>query len=54
MRFLSALGHFKLPTPPSFVLPTDSSSSILVIPKQKKYNLEPRKKIHDQMYDNAK
>ena len=36
--FFSATGHFKLPTPPSTALPTDSSSSLPVIPKQKNRN----------------
>ena len=52
--FFSDPGHFKLLTPPSTELPTDSSSSLPVIPKQKKRNVETRQKIHDQMYNNTK
>ena len=52
--FFTAPGHFKLPTLPSTELPTDSSSSLLVIPKHKKDNGETRQKRHDQMYDDAK
>ena len=36
--FLPTPGHFKLPTPTSTALPTYSSSSLLVMLKQKKEN----------------
>ena len=53
-EFFPVLGYFKLHTPPSTELPTDSSYYIPIIPKQKKENGETRQKINDQMYDNAK
>ena len=49
-----APGHFNLLTPISNALPTDSSSSLPVIPKYNNNNGGTRQKIHDQMYDDAK
>ena len=43
--FFSALGHFKLPTPTSTAIPTDSSSYLPVTLKQKKENGGTRQKI---------
>ena len=53
MRFFPAPGHFKLMTLPSTAIPTDSSSYLPEIPKQKKENKETRQKIHDQKYEDA-
>ena len=50
--FFPAPGHFKLLTLPSTELPEDSSS-LPVIPKQKKENEETRQKRQDQMYHDA-
>ena len=43
-EFFPVLGYFKLHTPPSTELPTDSSYYIPIIPKQKKENGETRQK----------
>ena len=52
--FFPAPVHFKLLTPTSTAIPTDSSYYLPVTLKQKKKNYETRQKRYDQKYDNAK